>query len=1089
MKLKGKLARWLVVWMALLAFFLPGKTSFAFEDAAAAQPGFTRSGDTITLTNGATRLQVDVVGPDAIRISSAPISPTLVLAPAPPPAPPGGKGEILSARMGATLASIRTRAMSVEIQRSPLEVRVYDASHKLLARVTDLPGQIAILHSEAQFYGVGASDVWGSVEDGLLRPDGGAVKPPLQGNATGPWIFSARLGVLVDAMSGQFEADPGRLSYKFNQGAIPDFFVMVGGPKALINRMTALTGRPPMLPKWALGFINSQWGITQSQLEAIVKTYRDKHIPLDGFGLDFDYKAWGQDHFGEFRWNEETFPDGASGELAQRLREQGVHLLGIMKPRIITQNADGAMTQAAQELDALGCWYPRHKSYADYFSKLPARDIDFNKPECRAWFWKNAQVFYKSGIAGWWNDEADINAETKDVFDPAQALNMARAMYEGQRSAGDERVFTLNRSFFTGAQRYAYALWSGDIESSEESMARQPARMLSSVSMGAASWSMDAGGFINDPPMSNETYARWMQFAAFVPIMRAHGYQYEVRQPWVFGPDAEHAATDAIKQRYELMPYIYSYERQKNQTGVGLVRPMFYEFPDDPAQANQIGQWMFGEYMLVSPAMTDQQTHVVTLPEGVWMESSTHQKYVGPGQVRVDRFATFIREGAIIPKQAAQNYTGETPLQQLNVDVYPSDKLTRFEYYDDDGHTYAYENGAYFKQVFQTRRDGNTVVFDTGEVEGSYTPALTSYIVQLNEVADGAPMVNGKAIPKADYEFALNPMDAGYVIMPGANGNVMWVKIPAGKPIHLEVKNAKPGQAATPQNAQVNLAFNKPVMASSAQDMRYPPAYAVDGNSNTRWSSAITDVVTFTLDLGQTVNISRVVLNWEAAYAKAYTLSLASNVDGPWSEYYGVQQDFPPNGLVSLIKNGVGRFVRLVAAQRSGDWGYSLYDFEVYGAAAKTPAQKPSTCASNAVMEKWPNTPGNTLEDFESITAKAPSSKTTLKKLELTPTGEDNYTARVRGAICPPRDGFYTFWLASDDASELWLGGQREARVGAWTMPREWLKEPGQRSRVMALAADQPLYFELRFKQGGSADHFEVAWQGPDLPRQIVALK
>lgn len=1073
--------------MALLAGFLSGTTSFALQGHSPAPPSFTRSGDTIVFTSGATRVQVDVVAQDAIRISTAPISPTLVLAPNPPPAPPGGRGEILSFKMTAVLATARTSMMSVEIAAKPLEVRVYDAQRRRLARITDLPVQIAIQHTETQFYGVNASDVWASIEDGLLRPDGGAVKPPIQGGAAGPWIFSARLGVLVDAMGGQFLSDPGALSFQFEGKTPPDFFVMLGQPKALINRMTALTGRPPMLPKWALGFINSQWGITQSQLEAIVKTYRDKQIPLDAFALDFDYKDWGADNLGEFSWNEEKFPDGASGELAARLAAQGAHLIGITKPRLIEQNADGTATQAARELDALGCWLPRQKSYTDYFAKLPARDVNFDKAECRAWFWSHAQAFYKTGIAGWWNDEADINAETKEVFGPSQAMNMARAMYEGQRSAGDERVFTLNRSFFTGAQRYAYALWSGDIESSVESMTRQPARMLASVNMGAASWSMDAGGFINDPPMSNETYARWVQFAAFAPIMRVHGYQNEVRQPWVFGEQAERIATQAIKQRYELMPYIYSYEHAKNKTGVGLVRPMFYEFPNDPAQANQTGQWMFGEYMLVSPAMTSQQEQVVTLPNGVWIDAASQQKFIGPGQVHSG--SVYIREGAIIPRQPAQNYAGEFPLKQLNVDVYPSDKLTSFEYYDDDGHTYAYENGAHFKQIFSTQRDGNTVIFETDPPEGSYSSTLTSYVVQLNDVADGVPLVNGKAIPKADYEFALNPMDAGYTFMPGANGSAMWVKIPAGKSIRIEVKNAKPSPAIPARNAQVNLAANKPVMASSAQDARYLPAYAVDANANTRWSSAITDVVTLTVDLGQTAVISRVVLNWEAAYAKAYTLSLASNVDGPWSEYYAVNQDLPPNGLASLIKNGVGRFVRLVMGERSGDWGYSLYDFEVYGAPVKTPAQKPSACAPSAVMETWPNTPGNTLDDFETITARAPSSKTVLQKLELTPTGANDYTARVRGVVCPPRSGFYTFWLASDDASKLWLGDQREAQVQTWTMPREWLKEPGQRSRVMALAAGQPLAFELRFKQGQSADHFAVAWQGPELPRQIVAVK
>src|SRR5208337_3559680 len=100
---------------------------------------------------------------------------------------------------------------------------------------------------------------------------------------------------------------------------------------------------PPMPPKWAVGFMNSQWGTDEKMVLGIVDEYRKKRIPLDGFIFDFDFKAWGEDNFGEFRWNSTNnagnvggnkYPNGQNGRFAKEMAAKGVHLVGIMKPRI-----------------------------------------------------------------------------------------------------------------------------------------------------------------------------------------------------------------------------------------------------------------------------------------------------------------------------------------------------------------------------------------------------------------------------------------------------------------------------------------------------------------------------------------------------------------------------------------------------------------------------------------------------------------------------------------------------------------------------------------------------------------------------------
>ena len=183
-------------------------------------------------------------------------------------------------------------------------------------------------------------------------------------------------------------------------------------------------------------------------------------------------------------------------------------------------------------------------------------------------------------MVAWWNDEADVSGKT--IFNNFQFLNMGRMLYEGQRADSNVRVWSINRAFYLGASRYAYAGWSGDIKTGFASMAFQRRRMLAALDTGEFHWSMDTGGFAGQPDPEN--YARWMEFAAFVPIMRVHGDFNRKRQPWVYGPVAEAAARHAIDLRYELLPYIYSYERRNTEGEAGLCGRCSGSFRTTPPQ-------------------------------------------------------------------------------------------------------------------------------------------------------------------------------------------------------------------------------------------------------------------------------------------------------------------------------------------------------------------------------------------------------------------------------------------------------------------------------------------------------------------------
>jgi len=613
-------------------------------------------------------------------------------------------------------------------------------------------GQVQLTHAtDDALYGIHGYDKDENVSSGLLRSRAQVAKAGEQGYAGAPFVWStAGYGVLVDSDGANYTLQPGRVEISDLSKPSMDVYLLAGDPPQLFGELANLSGHTPLFPKWAMGFTNSQWGIDQNELLQIVDTYRAKHIPIDNFTLDFDWKAWGED-WGEFRWNTVKFPDGPDGKLKTELDRRGIHLTGIMKPRVHIDTIEGRYATAHD------LWRPGEKATPDYFSHKPVKDIDFDKPAARAWFFNDAlKQSFATGIVGWWNDEAD-NTPSNTQF-----LNMQRTLYDGQRAISNQRVWSINRNFWLGSQRYAYGLWSGDIATGFASMAGQRARMLSAINVGAMQWGMDGGGFRDGTP-TPENYARWIELGAFTPIFRVHGEFGQKRQPWVYGPIAEKAATDAIRLRYALIPYIYSYEYTRRRSGVGLVRPLLFDWPHDPQLRNDVDAWLFGDWLLVSPVVERGQTSKdVYLPAGRWTDWFSGKVYQGGQTVHLaidsqhwSDIPLFIRDGAIIPTQPPMDYVGARPLTQLDVDVFPADARTQFDYYDDDGSTYDYEKGAYFMQSLSVQRHGNTVRLATSAVSGTYKPALKFYLLKIHGGATTAVDSNGAALKTFDGLDAL----------------------------------------------------------------------------------------------------------------------------------------------------------------------------------------------------------------------------------------------------------------------------------------------------------------------------------------------
>jgi alpha-glucosidase len=747
--------------------------------AAAGGPRATRSGEALRLSIGGDTLLLSVLAPAILEIDFEPqgrSSPeTEVLA--------GRERPALGVAMDldSDPMTIFTSSMRVEVRKADASVSIYDARGRLLLAggASGGPGAGCLSFSHAageRFYGVSGFEANALSTQGILRQGAIAVKAGKQGYCGGPLAWTTDgYGLLVDSDGGRFELDDSSISFSGCSKANLECFAIVGTPEEILSGVATLSGHAPMLPKWAMGFMNSQWGCDQRELEDIVATYRAKAIPLDCFILDFDWKDWGGDRYGEWNWNLAKFPDGPSGKLASDLGEQGVKLVGIMKPRIRVDGEQGDYASAH------GFWLPARAPYRDYFSGKTVDDLDFSIPECRSWFWQRFEGAFDSGLVGWWNDEAD-------GFNDVEFMDMARSLYEGQRSYSGRRVFSLDRNFYLGSQRYAYALWSGDIKTGFDSMAAQRERMLSAVDLGEAQWGMDSGGFNGTP--SPENYARWIEFSAFTPIFRVHGTNGEKRQPWRYGAVAEAAAAAAIRLRYSLLPYIYSYERRATEEGIGLVEPLCLKWPSDRELDNYREAWLFGDYLLVSPVVEAGQTSKsVYLPEGRWLDYWTGEAHDGGGRINLALDSAgyadiplFIREGAIIPSQEPQDFVGQRAAAMVDLDVFPSASETSFSYYDDDGASYGYERGDYYAQDIRAIRDGASERLLLGRPAGEFVPALKNFLCRIHGLAASSALLDGRGLPRAASVEALSggTESAWY---PGRDkyGDVACVLVPAGR--------------------------------------------------------------------------------------------------------------------------------------------------------------------------------------------------------------------------------------------------------------------------------------------------------------------
>ncbi len=573
-----------------------------------------------------------------------------------------------------------------------------------------------------------------------------------------------------------FEAEDGELSYYFLYGPTV---------RKILERFTELTGRMPLPPRWALG--NHQcraFYYPASRALEVAENFRTRDIPADALWLDFNYMERAK----IFTWDKARFPDPE--RFLSDMKAKGFKVVVIIDPGVKVDPSYQVYVEGIAK---------------DYFCKYDSGEVfhawlwpgicafpDFTKEDVRIWWGDLHTDLLNAGVSGIWNDMNEPAVFTVSrrrlrhkTFDPevihhdsglmtphakshnVYALLECRATYEGLlRLRPNDRPFILSRAAYAGIQRYA-AVWTGDNTADWAHIALQIPMFLNMGLSGIPFVGSDIGGLFGTP--TPELLTRWYQIAALVPFCRNHTIESFDREPWMFGSYYEGIIRRYLKLRYRLLPYLYTTFQEASEKGYPVMRPLLFDFQDDPNTYTIEDEFLIGDALLVAPVTSrGAARRLVYLPRGAWIDYWSHEEHQGPKWMEVeaslDTLPIFVKSGSIIPMQPEMGYVDERPIDPLTLEIYTADRESTYTLYEDDGKSLDYQRGSYRLTAFHCSRRGEAISFTIEEPRGGYTPAPRAYALRFYNIRQEprTVFVDQVGLPKVLSTENLDKVDKGW---------------------------------------------------------------------------------------------------------------------------------------------------------------------------------------------------------------------------------------------------------------------------------------------------------------------------------------
>ena len=463
-----------------------------------------------------------------------------------------------------------------------------------------------------------------------------------------------------------------------------DYWITAGDtPAEIEENYAAVTGTAPMMPDYAMGFWQCKLRYqTQEELLSVAKEYKRRGIPLSVIVID--YFHWTKQ--GEWKFDPAYWPDPDG--MIRELRDMGIELMVSIWPTV-----DKTCENYEEML---------HRGYLVQVDRGVGTTMEFlgdtvffdpTNPGARNFVWaKVRQNYYRKGIRIFWLDEAEPEYSVYDYdlyrYDAGTDLQVgnlyplmyAKTFFDGMQAEGQKNIINLIRCAWAGSQRYGALVWSGDIYSSFDVLRCQLSAGLNMGIAGIPWWTTDIGGFHGGDPKDKkfqELVIRWFQFGAFCPVFRIHGDREPHSAPlgktggglcpsgagneiWSYGEPAYGIFKKYILLREKMKPYLSKVMSEAHEKGSPVIRPLFYDFPQDQECWEITDEYMFGPSLLVAPVLYfGARSRKVYLPLGSsWKNAETGGSFSGGTEISceapLDVIPVFTRDGADVTEPMQQ---------------------------------------------------------------------------------------------------------------------------------------------------------------------------------------------------------------------------------------------------------------------------------------------------------------------------------------------------------------------------------------------------------------------------------------------------
>ena len=606
-----------------------------------------------------------------------------------------------------------------------------------------------------------------------------------------PLVMSSKLYAVHfdNAAIGYLDLDSKKdntLTYETISGR-KTYQVIVGGNWTdLVANYTDLTGKQPLLPRWALGNFSSRFGYhSQEEVENTIKKFEQNNVPVDAIILDLYWFGKGiKNTMGNLDWDKDNFQNPE--KMITNLNAKGVKTILITEPFILTTSSkwQEAVEKKVLVTDKTG----KPATWDFYFGNTSV--VDIFKPEGKEWFWNVYKRLINQGAGGMWGDLGEpevfpskvVTAGGKaDEVHNIYGHNWAKLIADGyKKDFPKQRPFILMRAGYSGSQRFGMVPWSGDVSRSWGGLQSQMEIALQMGMQGLGYMHSDLGGFAGDY-FDNELYLRWLQYGVFNPIFRPHAQEdvaSEVARKDIL------TMTKAKKQvelRYQLMPYNYTLSFDNNQKGTPLMRPLFFEEPDNKTVTTVAETYFWGNEFLVTPITKAgvTSTSIYFPKSNNWFDFYTNEKHMAGTtetvKVNEDYIPTFVRGGSFIPMIETIQNTTKYSLENFNLHYYfdPAVANSSGKLYNDDGSTpNAFEKGQYEIINFNGNNNGNnkSLVIKMATVTGkNFTSTDKNVSVLIHNIKAKRIFVNGQ---EQIYKTFHEPLQVNVTMTKGTNQEV-----------------------------------------------------------------------------------------------------------------------------------------------------------------------------------------------------------------------------------------------------------------------------------------------------------------------------